>query len=250
MTGPRRRVLVTGSSRGIGAAIARELAAAGFHVLLHARERVEDAAALAAELGGDAAPFGADVSRRDACDRLFAWADGAGPVHALVNNAGIYVATPFLDDDDEVFARALEGQLATNFLSAAWLTRRFAQAAIRRGLEGARVVSVCSRVGFRGEAGAAAYAASKAAEINLVRSLAVELASVKIGVFGVAPGWVETAMARDEVSARRAEIEASIPLGRVASPEDCAAVVAFLLSERAAYLSGVVIDVNGASYFH
>ena len=246
----RRRVLITGSSRGIGAAIARELAAAGFHVLLSARERVGQAEELAEELGGDAAPFGVDLSERGAPDRLFAWADGGGPVHALVNNAGVYVATSFLDPDDAAFSRALEGQLATNFLSAAWLTRRFAQAAIRRALTGARVVCVASRVGFRGEAGAAAYAASKAAEINLVRSLAVELAPHGIGVSGIAPGWVETAMARDAVAARRAEIEASIPLGRVASPEDCAGAVAYLLSEKAAYLSGVVIDINGASFFH
>jgi 3-oxoacyl-[acyl-carrier protein] reductase len=86
--------------------------------------------------------------------------------------------------------------------------------------------------------------------INLTRSLAVELAPKNIGLFGIAPGWVDTAMARDGMGHREGEILASIPLGRMASPEDCAASAAFLLSEEAAYLSGVIIDINGASYFH
>jgi 3-oxoacyl-[acyl-carrier protein] reductase len=109
---------------------------------------------------------------------------------------------------------------------------------------------VASRVGFRGEAGAAIYSASKAALINLTRALAVELAPKNIGMFGIAPGWVETAMVREGMEQRLPSILETIPLGRMASPEDCGAASAFLLSDEAAYLSGVVIDINGASYFH
>ena len=109
---------------------------------------------------------------------------------------------------------------------------------------------VASRVGFKGEAGAAHYAASKAAMISLVRSLSVELAPKSIGVFGIAPGWVDTSMVRPGMAEREPEILESIPLGRMATPEDCAAAIAFLLRDEAAYLSGEVIDINGASYFH
>ena len=112
------------------------------------------------------------------------------------------------------------------------------------------MLNVASRVGFRGEGGAALYAASKAALINLTRSLAVELAPKNIQLFAIAPGWVETAMARDGMDNRLAEILSSIPLNRMAKPEDCAAAAAFLLSDEAAYLSGIAIDINGASYFH
>lgn len=241
---------MTGSSRGIGAAIARELAKDGWQVLLHARERVGEAAALASELGGEALPSGADVATREGCERLWAWATEGGPVHALVNNAGVYLPASFLEPDGDAFEDVVTRQLATNFLSAARLSRLFARDAIARGTRPARMVHVGSRVGFKGEAGAAAYAASKAAQLSLVRSLAVELAPHEITVAGIAPGWVETAMGRAGMDTRRKEIEATIPLGRVASEQDCASTVAFLLSDKATYLSGVVIDINGASYFH
>jgi NAD(P)-dependent dehydrogenase (short-subunit alcohol dehydrogenase family) len=113
-----------------------------------------------------------------------------------------------------------------------------------------KVLNVASRVGFRGEANASFYAASKAALINLTRSLAVEYASKGIEFFGLAPGWVVTSMARDGMDDRLRDILASIPMGRMGSPADCAATASFLLSDAACYLSGVVIDINGASYFH
>ena len=113
-----------------------------------------------------------------------------------------------------------------------------------------KILNVASRVGFRGEANAAFYAASKAALINLTRSLAVEYAATGIQFFGLAPGWVDTSMARDGMEDRLPEILATIPMGRMGSPEDCASVASYLLSDAASYLSGVVIDINGASYFH
>jgi len=120
---------------------------------------------------------------------------------------------------------------------------------VEKGI-GGKVLNVTSRVGFRGEGGAALYAASKAALINVTRSLAVELAPKKISLFGIAPGWVDTAMAREGMNEKLGTILEGIPLNRMATPEDCAATAAFLLSDAADYLSGVIIDINGASYFH
>ena len=114
----------------------------------------------------------------------------------------------------------------------------------------AKILNVASRVGFKGESGAALYAASKAGVISLTRSLSVELAPKNVQIFGIAPGWVNTAMARDGMEDRLPAILETIPMGRMASPADCAATTSFLLSDEASYLSGVVIDINGASYFH
>jgi 3-oxoacyl-[acyl-carrier protein] reductase len=171
-----------------------------------------------------------------------------GPIDALVNNAGVYAPMRFLAPDDGAFDAALASTMAVNFTVPALLTRAACLYFEKRG--GGKVVNVASRVGHRGEAGASAYAASKAALINLTRSLAVELTPKNIQVYAVAPGWVETAMARKDMDRRLPEILAGIPLGRLASVDDCAGAVSFLLSSDAAYLSGVTIDVNGASYFH
>jgi len=197
---------------------------------------------VAAQCGGEACPFGADLSRAEDCDRLWEWANEPD---ALVNNAGIYSPLPFDAADSTAFENAWRFHYEANFGSALRLTRHF----VLGGKPG-KIVNVASRVGFKGEAGAAHYAASKAAMISLVRSLAVELAPKGIGVFGIAPGWVETAMAREGMDKREKEILASIPIGRMATPEDCAAPIAFLLRDESAYLSGEVIDINGASYFH
>ena len=113
-----------------------------------------------------------------------------------------------------------------------------------------RIIHISSRAGLRGEARLAGYAASKAAQINLVRTLAAELGPSGIGCFGVAPGWTDTDMAAEALAARGAQIRAETPLGRVATPEDVAALIAFLVTPAADYLSGNTIDVNGASYLH
>lgn len=236
------RVLVTGGSRGIGRATCLRLAEDGWTPLVHYKERVDEARAVAELSGGEACPFGADLSLAADCNRLWEWADAPD---ALVNNAGVYAPVPFDTPDEAAFAEAWRFHYEANFGSALRFTRHF----VRAGKPG-KIVNVASRVGFKGEAGAAHYAASKAAMISLVRSLAVELAPKGFGVFGIAPGWVETAMAREGMDNREREILASIPLGRMATPEDCAAAIAFLLRDEAAYLSGEVIDINGASYFH
>jgi 3-oxoacyl-[acyl-carrier protein] reductase len=239
-----KRVLVTGSSRGIGRAIAVRLSSEGWIPLIHYRAQQEDAKEAAEASGGELAPFGCDLSSAEECKELFNWATKTSPIDALVNNAGIYKPAAF-DASEREFEESWASHYEANFLSTLRLARMF----VLQSRPGT-VLNVCSRVGYRGEAGASAYAASKAAQINLVRSLSVELAPKNIRVVGIAPGWVETAMTRPGMESRRAEIESGIPLGRVATPEDCAAVCSFLLSDDAAYLSGVVIDINGASYFH
>lgn len=245
-----KRVLVTGASRGIGRAIAIRLANDGWTPLIHYNVNRPAAEATARESGGVLAPFGANLASPEECDKLWDWAASENPVTGLVNNAGIYRPAAFTHQNDQEFFDTWREHFDANFFSALRLSRKFVLAAIDAGITGAKVLNVCSRVGFKGEDGAAAYAASKAAQINLTRSLAIELAPINIGVFGIAPGWVETAMARPGMEARLQEILSTIPLGRVATPEDCAEVAAFLMRDEAAYLSGVVIDINGASYFH
>lgn len=244
----RKRVLVTGSSRGIGRSIALRLAEDGWDVALHYTTHENDAREVEGLLGDAASGvYRADLSDPSTAAGLFAHATADGELHALVNNAGVYTQQPFLADEEE-FSEVFRRTMAINLESPMRLCR--AAGAYFKERDGGKVLNVASRVGFRGEPNAAIYAASKAGLINLTRSLAVEWAPLGIGVFGIAPGWVNTAMARDGMEARLPEILSTLPLGRMASPEDCAATASFLLSDAAAYLSGVTIDINGASYFH
>jgi 3-oxoacyl-[acyl-carrier protein] reductase len=171
-----------------------------------------------------------------------------GPIHAIVNNAGVYLPLNFAAASDEAFEENWRVTFEVNFESPLRIIR--SALPIFAALGGGKILNVASRVGFKSEPGAALYAASKAALINLTRSLAAELAGQNVGFFGIAPGWVDTAMARIGMDERIAAILPTIPLGRMASVKDCASVASFLLSDEAAYLSGQVIDINGASYFH
>ena len=242
-----RRVLVTGASRGIGRAIAKRLAQDGWQVAIHFVRDADSAAEVAAEIDANGV-YQCDLSDPHLAPQLLEEALQDGPLHAVVNNAGIYKPHSFTETSDAEFEAVYHDTFRVNFESPMRLSRAAAQHFEKVG--GGKILNVASRVGFRGEAGAALYAASKAALIVLTRSLAVELASKNVGMFGIAPGWVETAMARDGMQERLPDILPTIPLGRMASPEDCAAAAAFLLSDEAAYLSGQFIDINGASYFH
>ena len=167
----------------------------------------------------------------------------------LVHNAGLYEPTPLLDNDGfAAWRAAMRRQMQVNFWAGADLAYLLAPAMASAGW--GRIIQISSRAGLRGEARFAGYAASKAAQISLVRSLAAELGPSGIGCFGVAPGWTETDMAAEALAARGPQLRAEIPLGRVATPEDVAALVAFLVTPAADYLSGNTIDVNGASYLH
>lgn len=247
-----KSALVTGASRGIGRAIAQHLAQNGFRVGVHYNARREAAEETRAALAGEGhALLAADLSDPPAVERLAGEALKAfdGRVDVLVHNAGIYEPTPLLDTPSLAdWRQGLQRQMQVNLWAGADLAYLLAPAMIEAGW--GRIIHISSRAGIRGEARHAGYAASKAAQINFTRSLAVELGPHGIGCFAIAPGWTDTDMAADALAERGDAIRAEIPLGRVAAPEDIAALVAFLCTPAADYLSGNTIDVNGASYLH
>lgn len=243
------RVLVTGASKGIGRAIALKLGSKGWDVAIHFNQDRSAAESVARELADRSSGlYQADLSQPHEAGSLWEAAEMDGGLSALVNNAGIYLPMDFIGSSQAEFNENLHRTFAVNFASPALLARKACES-FEKG-SGGKILNVASRVGFKGEAGASFYGASKAALINLTRSLAGECAAKKILVFGIAPGWVETAMAREGMENRLDSILKDIPLRRMASPQDCAEAAGFLLSPGAEYLSGVVIDINGASYFH
>ena len=229
--------------------IAERLAKDGWSVAIHSTNSEKEAHAVEKALGSACSGvYRADLSDRKSAKPLFDAALADGPIHAVVNNAGVYMPLDFLGSGDAAFSANFHKTFAVNFDAPVALIRAACKHYVGQG--GGKILNVASRVGFKGEGGAALYAASKAAVINLTRSLAVELAPKNIQLFGIAPGWTDTAMVREGMQERLTQINESIPLGRMATPKDCAATAAFLLSDDASYLSGVVIDINGASYFH
>ena len=246
----RKTALVTGASRGIGRAIAVHLAAADFRVAVHYNASQAAAEETRRQMRGeDHLLLSADLAGLDAAERLAENARSSlgGRVDVLVHNAGLYEATALLDGGGfPPWREAMHRQMQVNFWAGADLAYLLAPAMAEAGW--GRIIQISSRAGLRGEARHAGYAASKAAQISLIRSLAVELGPSGIGCFGVAPGWTETDMAAEALAERGGQIRAEIPLGRVATPEDVASLVAFLVTPAADYLSGNTIDVNGASY--
>jgi 3-oxoacyl-[acyl-carrier protein] reductase len=244
-----RAVLVTGGSRGIGAAVAREFAAAGDRVAVHygaSRERAEE---VAASLGGEGhVVAGADLADPEAVRAMVDRAANAlGGLDVLVNNAGVFVHHPIDDTTYEEWQRAWSDTLAVNLVGAANVTWCAVRHMIAAG--GGRIVNVSSRGAFRGEPTQPAYGASKAALIAFGQSLARALGPHRIAVTTVAPGWTETEMAAESLSGPRGDaIRGESPLGRVATPQDVARAVLYLASPEAEMASGSVLDLNGASY--
>jgi 3-oxoacyl-[acyl-carrier protein] reductase len=244
-----RAVLVTGASRGIGAAVARAFAGAGDRVAVHYGARRDAADAVAAGLPGSGhVVVGADLADAEAVRRMVdKAAAGLGGLDVLVNNAGVFEpAHPIADTSYEEWRAAWERTLAINLVgpaNACWCAVRHMPEA------GGRIVNVSSRGAFRGEPTHPAYGASKAGLIALGQSLARALGPRGIAVTAVAPGFVETDMAAEALAGERgAERRAESPFGRVARAEEVAAAVMFLASPQAELTSGTVLDVNGASF--
>jgi 3-oxoacyl-[acyl-carrier protein] reductase len=244
-----RAVLVTGASRGIGAAVAREFAAAGDRVAVHYSASRGAAEEVAGSLAGDGhVVVGADLADPDAVRAMVGdAAQGVGGLDVLVNNAGVFMAHPITETTYEEWQRAWRDTLAVNLLGAANVTWCAVPHMVEAG--GGRIVNVSSRGAFRGEPDQPAYGASKAALVAFGQSLARALGPHRIAVTTVAPGWTATDMAAETLAGPRGdEIRADSPLGRVAEPRDVARAVLYLASPGAQMASGTVLDINGASF--
>ena len=241
-----RRALVTGGSRGIGAATARLLARAGADVVIGYRSRRSVADAVANELRGmgvTAAALAADVSTREGAEFLVdSTVQLLGGLDLFVGNAGVWPSNdvPLTDMADEQWSNTMRENVDSIFYST--------RAVARVITNGGRIVLISSTAGQRGESYHADYGASKGAVISFTKSLAIELSSRDITVNSVAPGWVDTEMVADAMaSAGRARVDASIPLGRIASADDIAGPVVFLCSSLARHITGEILNVNGGS---
>jgi 3-oxoacyl-[acyl-carrier protein] reductase len=239
------RALVTGASGGIGAAICTALAARGATVVLHYQSAQAQAEATQRAMQGSGHRLvQADLTDPAAIQRLWQEACAAQPIDVLVNNAGIFPAHPPLTTAYAEWTAAWQRTLATNLIGPAHLSYCAAREMAARG--GGRIVSVSSRSAFRGEPEAPAYAASKAGLNAFSQTFARALAPRGVYTFVVAPGWVSTqrvaAFVRDEA------VLADQPLGRVATPQEVAQVVAYCALDAPASMSGAIVDVNGASY--
>lgn len=241
-----KRALVTGGSRGVGAATAVLLAEVGADVGIGYHSRQADAETVVKEcaaLGVRAFAQAADVSTPEGAEELFARAlrefDG---VDLFIGNSGIWPPddVPIGEMTDEQWARTMRQNTDSIFFTT--------RAAARQMSPGGRIVLVSSTAGQRGEANHADYAASKGAVISFTKSLSTELAPRGITVNCVAPGWIDTEMAASSLTGdNRGRIERSIPIGRIATARDVAGPIVFLCSEHARHVTGEVLNVNGGT---
>jgi 3-oxoacyl-[acyl-carrier protein] reductase len=244
-----RGVLITGSSRGIGRAIAHAFAGRGDRVAVHSSSSREAAEQVAAELPGSGhVVVQADLADADAVGRMVdEAAAGLGRLDVLVNNAGVFTAHPPLESSYEEWQAAWSRTLAVNLVGAANATFRAVPHLVAAG--GGAIVNVTSRGAFRGEPNTPAYGASKAGLNAFAQSMALALAPQGISVTAVAPGFVQTEMAREVLDGPGGDaVRAQSPYGRVAKPEEVAAAVLWLASPEAMFSTGTIVDVNGASY--
>ena len=233
-----RTALVTGASRGIGAAVARELAEAGARVALNYRSSAEEAEAIASEIGG--VPIAGDVADLEQAAAVVQQAESElGELDVLVNNAGVTRDGLIARMSDEDWQSVVDTNLRGTFA-----TCRAASRKMLRRRSGA-IVNMTSVVGLMDNPGQANYAASKAGIVGLTKALAREFGSRGVRVNAVAPGYIDTALTdvlSDEV---RGAILANTPLGRLGEPQDVARAVRFLCSDEASFVTGEVLLVGG-----
>ena len=234
--------IVTGGSRGIGAAIAERLAADGHDVVINCASSVDKAEAVAEKCrahGVNAVPMQWDVSDHAACEKALAEIKELGGIHILVNNAGITRDGLAMAMKEEDFDKVIQTNLKGAFLCM--------KAAIRPMMKAryGRIVNMSSVVALRGNPGQINYCASKAGLIGMTKSLAKEMGARGITVNAVAPGYISTDMTAALPDAAKQAMLSTIPVNRPGTPEDVAAAVAFLASEEAGYITGQVLSVDG-----
>ncbi len=234
-----KTALVTGSTRGIGRAVAQALADSGARVAIVGRDKSK-AEAVAAEIGKDSLGFAADVSDSAQVSTLVSDVEKAfGGIDILVNNAGLTRDNLVMRLKDEDWDAVLDANLRGAFVAI-----RAASRGMMKKRAG-RIINMASVVGLNGNKGQANYAASKAGLIALTKSVAKELGSRNILVNAIAPGFIETEMTAAMTPEARAALNGLIPLERLGRPEDIAAAVVFLASDYASYITGQVLVVDG-----
>lgn len=235
--------LVTGAGRGIGSAIAKTLAREGAFVIVNyngSKERAEQVVAEIREAGGDAAAYQCNVSDFEACGEMIqSLIKEYGHIDILVNNAGITRDNLIMKMSEADFDAVLDTNLKGCFNTIRHLSRYLLKQ--RAG----HIINISSVSGVMGNAGQANYSASKAGVIGLTKSVARELASRGITCNAVAPGFIQTEMTEAIPEAAKESLKSQIPLQRVGTPDDIAEMVAFLASDKAAYITGQVISVDG-----
>jgi NAD(P)-dependent dehydrogenase (short-subunit alcohol dehydrogenase family) len=241
-------VLVTGASGGIGAAIVKRLAEEGARPIIHYGRDQTAAEALLARISGDGWIVQADLSKPDGAFELWRDAEAtAGRIHALVNNAGIRTEIS-IDAGPSAWRDAWQNEFQVNFFAAADLCKEALKHFKANG--GGRIINMASRAGQRGYAAdAMPYGATKAALVNLTKSIARSFGRDGVVALAVAPGWVRTDMAEDFVAKNGKEAAvADIPIGEMAEPSEVAELVAFALRPSQRSLNGATLDANGGSY--
>ena len=244
-----KTVLITGASRGIGKATALVFAQKGAKVGINFRSNVEEAQKTLAELPGEGHQiFQKDISQKENCEGLVEdFVNAFGHIDVLVNNAGISIFHEIDSIDFDHWTHAWEETFKTNLFAAANMSYWAGKAMMKTG--GGRIVNVSSRGSFRGEPTKPAYGASKAALNAMSQSLAKKLAPHNIYIGVVAPGFTETEMAAVTLTpAERENLLRESPFQRMAQPEEVAHAVLFLASEGSEFMTGAILDINGASY--
>lgn len=242
-------IWVTGASRGIGRAIAQQFAQLGGRVVIHYQQNQAAAEATLATLAGEGHMLlQADLAAADTLPDITANVIAhMGRIDILVNNAATFANHPIMTTSYEAWQHAWQHTLNTNLLGVANLT--FCVVKYMQTQGGGKIINISSRGAFRGEPQAPAYGASKAGLNAMSQSLAQALAPHGIFVYVVAPGFVETDMAAEMLTGPQGDsIRQQSPLGRVAYPDEVAQTVVFLASPGTDFLTGCVIDINGASY--